>query len=526
MVALVFFVSLFLTSALRYTLGELFSKNISLIHIVYFIFNLIIEQIPFAIPIVSLFSGILASNRLSSDQELMALRAVGVSEFKIYGIFLKMGLFLFLILALFSFYISPLQIRQRRAISEWLATYQSVAFVKPGSFFNKSDSRGDHTDLYVVEKEKNTFKDIFLHHWLIDDSKVSLIDTWNDDKINVGQSQTKQIIFAKKGKLIAKPKDSSNTNFKKELSKQIKFGSSHIPMELQKRDLFDLSYLSDLPNLEIDQKVQKYLRLENGYIIEINNNKKYTLTSFHNGVLDFALNPPPKSLNYISITQQVLTLFELLKVYLYLDRGGLIFDPSFLAGLGSGPIHQYIELPKLNYLNEIEKNLDNLSKLSNFDIYKKYNFYIPINIENSESRLNHLKYIINVTKDIANHKTEFIYTFYRRICEALSVFIFLLIAYPLGTISKRSGRGSSFALALIVYVVYSSLVFYLSVQVPKNIYSPFILATSPILLVFICALIIIHLPQEGFTQLGFLNLIYEKLKNYIIIYDKRKRFSK
>ncbi len=499
-VAFIFFVSLFLTSALRNNLGELFSKKIPIVHIAYFLFNIIIEQIPNAIPPVTLFASILAANRLSNDHELTALRAVGFSELRIYSIFFKIGIFLCAIYAIFCFFISPMQINKRRTFTEWLATYQSIAFLKPGSFFNKENSGGEQTDVYVVRKKGKILQDLYIHNWNIDMSKEGNITEWDDKPVNIGQSQTKQIIFARTGELIAR-KESS---IKNETTENIEKNIYTLPPFLRNKSLFDLSFLFSI-SIDTNSKEKKFLRLEKGYMIEFKDEgtkgTSYSITDFRNGLLDFTLKPAPRGIGYISIAQIALSITQMYHFLTHIDKGGLIFDPSLMQGLGQGSKINYIELPSALRTKEIEKNIKEISSLSNVEVSKKYNFYIPANVKTSEERMRHIQWVLSITNDLAAHKIEFLYFLNRRISSTLGIILFTLIAFPLGVMNKRSGRGSSFVTALIIYAIYSSLALYENSQMYKKINLPILRAWLPdgVMLLMMC--VILNLPKEGYTQL-------------------------
>ena len=89
---LFFFFFIFITTALRDSLGDLIAKDFSLKYILLFFFSIIVEQLPIAIPIASLFAAILAANRLSNDLELIAMRSLGMSYARLYFSFLFSGI--------------------------------------------------------------------------------------------------------------------------------------------------------------------------------------------------------------------------------------------------------------------------------------------------------------------------------------------------------------------------------------------------------------------------------------------------
>ena len=258
---LFFFIAIFITTALRDSLGDLIAKDISIKYILLFFFSIIVEQLPIAIPIASLFAAILAANRLSNDLELIAMRSLGMSYARLYFSFLFSGIILCFFMAGITFYFAPLQGRERNIISERLANYESIAFIKNGSFFNKLVGIGDHVDIYAKNKMDSIFQNIYIHKW----------------NITRTLSASRQIIFATKGELIERnhssfrlgnipvnipapelKKEKNSSLFDITASSTASGAANGLAKSLRDKDIFDISFLSLVSKTKTNNKYLKY----------------------------------------------------------------------------------------------------------------------------------------------------------------------------------------------------------------------------------------------------------------------------
>ena len=281
-----FFMAIFISTILREFLGDLIVKDISFFHILNFMGNALLERLPNTIPIISLFSALLASNRLSSDLELVAMRSVGISYLRIYCCFLVTGFFIVLIMAFLNFYVKPKKAYERRILSEWLHTYYSISFVSPGRFLNRWPKMGDQIDVYANSKEASILKKLYIHFWNIDSSLPSTVIQGNKSKYSVGFSRTQKIIFSKEGELIEVEK-----NRKIPLDLSAREGMPReLPKGLANRDLFDLTFVNVLKPLDHSANRKRYLRLKNGFLLNFSKKRdQVEIVDFSNGWIDYSI---------------------------------------------------------------------------------------------------------------------------------------------------------------------------------------------------------------------------------------------
>ena len=107
------------------------------------------------------------------------------------------------------------------------------------------------------------------------------------------------------------------------------------------------------------------------------------------------------------------------------------------------------------------------------------------------------KDLIYFSEIVLKHRKEIIYLIHKNIAEVFSIFLFFLIAFPLGISSKRSGKGASFGLAFLVYGIYIAFANYLRVAFKKGALDPILSAWLAEVLILVSTLCIIFFSQEG-----------------------------
>ena len=284
-----------------------------------------------------------------------------------------------------------------------------------------------------------------------------------------------------------------------------------MPRGLAGRDLTDLSFVSALPEIEDKSGPQKYIRLKNGFTIQMNPERtKIQTNNFRQGLMDYSLAPPPQGQGYFGITPFALTLRQLITIYYKFNQGGLVIDPSALYESRKVSPQNFIEIAPKKLLPLLKQNSLALSQLSPEEIYHKYGLYIPIGKDTPKKRLAHFNYIHKLGSHLLEKETELLFTIHQRISLTLSVLLFLLIAFPLGISSTRSGKGASFTLALLVYASYSILARALELIFKKGDLDPVLAAWLPEIALLIVALLSLLRSQESRQLL--LSLLHSQQK--------------
>jgi lipopolysaccharide export system permease protein len=101
-VSFLFFFFIFFINQLLLMAEEILSKNVSLIHVGLIVLYSLPAIIAFALPFASLVGGLMSIGRLSSDNEILAMQASGISYRRIFVPILIIGV----LLSIFSFIVS------------------------------------------------------------------------------------------------------------------------------------------------------------------------------------------------------------------------------------------------------------------------------------------------------------------------------------------------------------------------------------------------------------------------------------
>ena len=524
--ALLFFISLFISVALRESLGNLLAKNIDTKIVLLFFISAIIEQLPVILPPATLFASLLAVRRLSNDQELIAMRSLGMGYGRIYRSFASLGLLLCLCMMLFSFYLAPLNAQYSRALIAGLHLYESLAFVRAGRFFNRPVWSGNHIDIYAKNRDASVLKKVYIHRWNMDPSQGSKTIPYRGKERRVGASQTLQIIFAEKGEVIQKPradpllieegtqsKEANKKGNEKAEQERVKPENKAVklPEGLAGRDLTDLSFVSILPKIQDERDTQKYIRLEKGFMLQFDLERaKIQTSNFRQGLMDYSLSAPPRTQGYFGISPHTFTLGQLIAVYYKFNRGGLVIDPFTVYGGREPRAQNYIEIPRKELLPLLKQNSLALSNLSTEEIYRKYGLYISAKENTPAKRQFHFNYLYKLGSHLLEKQPELLFLIHQRISLTFSILLFLLIAFPLGISSKRSGKGASFSLALFVYAFYSILDRALDLTFKKGELHPALAAWLPELALLIIGLLSLFRSQESRQFLA--SLLYPQQK--------------
>ncbi len=453
---LLFLVSIFIVSALQEHIGGLLTKGIPFEKILIFLFSILIEKLPQTLPVTVLFSSLLAANRLSSDLELVAMRSIGMSYNRIYANFIIVGFLLCAFMASLNFFISPLLSKSRRQLTEQIALYHSIGFVQPGKFFNRPVApTGKYVDIYAKERQKHTLQDVYIHRWNIDKIKDQAHTKAENKSPSFSKSKSLQIIYAKKGEMIARRIRKNSDNQKKKAATALE--KSQLPIGLRDRDLLDVSFAAlFLEHSNEQTTTKKYIRLHKGFQLALGpNRKQIQVTDFSEGFIDYSLGSPPRTQGYFSLNLHTLTLLELIEIYRKIHKGGLILDPVSVDTGSLPQAENYVELPRIELLPILQQRTKEISSLNPKEIYEKYRLYVREAADSPSKREAYFTNILRLSQVIVSKNKELIFEIHRRISSSLAIILFVVMALPLGISVKRSGKGASFSLALGIYAIYS-----------------------------------------------------------------------
>ena len=159
----------------------LVTRDISIWFLLKLIGNISLSFIPLSLPIAVLFSTIYCLNRLSADSEYIAMRASGLTKFRIMIPFLLVSGLLTLSIYQLNQNVIPLSNKAFRQKINFLTSSGLLAGIKEGQFFNLIPG----VTLFANKSTKygRNLSEVFLH-------------------LDEGKKKSKKIIFAERGELI------------------------------------------------------------------------------------------------------------------------------------------------------------------------------------------------------------------------------------------------------------------------------------------------------------------------------------
>lgn len=438
LVSLFFFTSIFLSIALKDVVGDMLAKGVDPGKIFLFLGNLILEKMNMTLPFACLMSGILAAGRLSGDSEITAMRAAGISFPRMYVVFLFVGLLSALVMMIMMAFIGPASARAREDFQNWLKSYHSLTMVQTGRFLGRGDFDGSTVsgqDIYAERRRGNRLENVHIRKWYteIDPEKPNVIQVMGGS-LPLGRGVITQMIQAESGELVTR-RNSEGAE-------------------------------------------ERLLRLERGFTIELDpEDSAYQVTSFQNGRMDYVVPPPPKQLGRIDVRPDNFTTPQLLGRIQELDEGGMKINPLMLLGpmvsqmrnynglVGVNPedadptalgIPAEIVLPSIERMEAVHKQLEMVIILGG-DVNS---VPMPEELANvpPEMRTTFMMMLKTFVDDAKKTRRKFAYEVQRRLATPAACMLFFFISFPLGLVVKRSGKGMSFVLALVVFVGYYLLI--------------------------------------------------------------------
>ncbi|MDH5716142.1 MAG: LptF/LptG family permease [Spirochaetia bacterium] len=170
------------------------------------IFDLLINStgwtISITIPMSILFAVIISISGLNADTEITAMRAGGVSYYKIFNPLLYFGLLITILLIWFNFEINPNCFSKMRTAMSNIYQYDPIAILEKGQFTTLDKTEKLERHVYIEDIEKNKDNEILKNIQIRTTEK-------GNDKIY----RLTQLIIARKGIKIQK-KDESKENIR------------------------------------------------------------------------------------------------------------------------------------------------------------------------------------------------------------------------------------------------------------------------------------------------------------------------
>lgn len=493
--------TLFMSIVLKDIAGELFGKGISPFKISVYIFYLIAEKITQTIPVACLFSGILAAGRLSGDSEIVAMRSAGISFPRIYVIFIFFGFLATLLVAFMNLYYGPVSARAREDFENWIKSYHSLSLVKTGRFLGGAKMDGvslKGQDIYAGRRDGEELKEVHIREWLNGLNELSSERIMiRNISIPIGDGFITQIVHAKSGQLVERVKIKSAESSQE----------PDVPLDLPPGvDPEQFKKAKKTPVPEEESKTEAVLRLKDGFVIEIAPDlSRVQTTDFTNGSMDYVIPPAPKPLGRLNVKPDNYTLWELYDFLDKLEAGGTEIDPMAILGADVAAAKIGEKAAGSNFTFK----LPGLSAMKVMAVQNQ--MWIAMNAANRgkeggpteeqfQAMMTLTVQVEVFLKDAEKTSRKFQVEIQNRFAKSVACMLFFFISFPLGLVVKRSGRGMSFSLALVVFVAYFGLYLYGTGLGESGKAHPAIGAWLPDVVVAFIGVYVMASRTEGFKQ--------------------------
>lgn len=405
-VSLLFFTTIYMALALQKMIGLFVGKGVDPFRLLDYFGYLLGNIMPMTIPMACLMSGVMAAGRLSGDSEITAIRSAGISFSRIYVVFLLFGTVMALLVGYLNFFLSPENTRKMEEFNKWVMAYNPLLAMTPGQFSGDKtqglfEEKGRTMYTEGVNPESGELSGVQIREWTIslEGDEYFYIGT---TAIPMGGSRMSQIIAAKKGTLVEK------------------LG----------------------PNGEFE----KSIRLKGGWILEWNQDKKgFSVYDLRNGEMDYNIpKKEEKKTLELNVSPETFTMPVLISIRNSIESEGLENIPGLeilkemgLSIKGIGGLKQMVTQLQLEVLQTAQDpNISASEKTQKFSI------------------LTQLDALLKQSKKVL---AKFNVEIHRRIAMPLSCLIFSIISLPLGLVVKRSGKGMSFTMAVVLIIIYWGL---------------------------------------------------------------------
>ncbi|EPG75103.1 permease, YjgP/YjgQ family [Leptospira fainei serovar Hurstbridge str. BUT 6] len=405
-VSLLFFTTVYMALALQKMIGLFVGKGVDPLRLLDYFGYLLGNIMPMTIPMACLMSGVMAAGRLSGDSEITAIRSAGISFSRIYVVFLIFGTVMALVVGYLNFYLSPENTRKMEEFNKWVMAYNPLLAMTPGQFSGDKtqglfEEKGRTMYTEGVNAETGELSGVQIREWTIslEGDEYFYIGT---TAIPMGGSRLSQIISAKKGTLVEK------------------MG----------------------PNGEFE----KSIRLKGGWILEWNQDKKgFSVYDLRNGEMDYNIpKKEEKKTLELNVSPETFTMPVLISIRNSIESEGLENIPGLeilhemgLSIKGIGGLKAMVTQLQIDVIQTAQDPTISASEKT-----QKFSILTQLDALLKQSK-----------KVLAKFNVEI----HRRIAMPISCLIFSIISLPLGLVVKRSGKGMSFTMAVVLIIIYWGL---------------------------------------------------------------------
>ncbi|TGK00266.1 YjgP/YjgQ family permease [Leptospira langatensis] len=411
LVALLFFTTVYMAIALQKMVGLFVGKGVDPFRLIDYFGYLLGNILPTTMPMACLMSGLMAAGRLSGDSEITAIRSAGIGFSRIYVVFISFGLFLAGVVCYFCFYLSPINTRKMTEFNKWIVAYNPLLALTPGQFAgDKVQNAGSEKAIAMytegVNAKTGELSGVQIREWTVfipqNQDPLMLSIGGANRQIQLGESYITQIISARKGTLVEKV--TSNGEY------------------------------------------EKSIRLKDAWILEWDRVKhEFSIGDLRKGEMDYNIpkSDHKKSLE-IDVDPASFTLPALIQIRDNIEKGKLE------------------EIPGLEILKEMGVSTEGEGNLKQRLLKLQLDLAVALadpKLSDAEKtqRVTVVMQLSTLLNEAKKRLSQFNVEIQRRFAIPVSCVIFSLVSLPLGLVVKRSGKGMSFTMAVVLIILYWAL---------------------------------------------------------------------
>lgn len=462
-------------------IDDLMGKGLDLLVIIELLFYVSASLLPLALPLAVLLSSLIVMGNLGEYNELTALKASGMS---IYRIVKPLAIFMVIIAVgtfYFSNYVIPVANYKWRSIIWDIQETKLAAFLKPGSYTQDIDG----FSIKISEGKDNDFKRIIIH----DKRDLNALKTITANSGEFYRSESGEFLFFKlnEGEVLEELSQSPSFTTVNDDQKKVKQNKTYPG---RKSSFKTATYKMNLSGFELNRSQDDLFKdgFEMLNVFQIDKTVDSLRSNFNEVALNFSENTKTKHEYFQAIHYQPLKLTDHLKK----DSLLLLENPVKPDTLKKEEIIPVFTIDSISGPREWEA----LSQLIN---------QIKLNINSLDSQL-------KVEKNKKVNLKKFEIEFHRKFSLSFSIIILFFIGAPLGAIVKKGGFGAPVVIAALLFMVYFVLISIGDNMAKENVLTPFMGMWGPnfILLPFAFILMMSAANDRSVTDFFFFKRLFSK----------------
>ncbi len=418
--------------------------------IIELLFYVSASLLPLALPLAILLSSLIVMGNLGETNELTALKASGLSIYRILRPLTVIVIFIALGTFYFSNYIIPRANYKWHSIIWDIQEKKMTSFLTPGSYTQEIDG----FSIKIGTGSNNSFKDIIIH----DRRERDILKTIVADSGEFYRATNGDVLFFKlfNGNVIEELKKSPNY-----LNEKGKFNKRTFPS--RKSEFNTATYKMDISGFDLKRSREDLFKddheMLNVFQIE------ETVDSLKQNYQELS-----KSLTFSTLSKH--EYFQSLNYskQLQSDSTTRIID-SINPLLSQKNKDSLLSLEQNKIVQDTNSQISTIhtSNMSKNDSIKAY-----VHLKSQlRTKINSLEGQINIEESRYKSLRKFEVEFHRKFALSFSIIILFFIGAPLGAIVKKGGFGAPVVIAALLFMIYFVLISIGDSMVKSEILSPF-----------------------------------------------------